>query len=436
MFHQEVLEDGFRIDVAIHAVFPGYCLSVLTELPVETVLTNFVLKTRSLTLMFNINRFYDNRISIWLLMVLLTCLSGCGKMISNSATEQLLTSDAVDQTISHLDFTTLSNKKVYFDTSYIKNIKGVGFVNGDYIISSLRQQIVAANCLMQEKKEDADYVIEARVGTLATNGHEVNYGIPASNMLSSAASLVTPAPAIPTIPEISLAKKNNQTAAAKISVFAYNQKTRERVWQSGVLQAKSSARDTWILGAGPFQRGSIYKDGAQFAGSKIEIPLGGDEFNNDSAVDYLEPARFVEMTQPAEENLEVKNRKVKTLAEWIEEDTTEKTKQKSKAGTEAKPEKESEKNAKKSADQKETSTAAVKKSAPKSSQVSMEPSKIKTVLFLKPEKANGHQDWLSGDTSRLSTVWPQDPPAEPAADSDAAEEKLELEKMFRKIPPE
>ncbi|MEQ9067863.1 MAG: DUF6655 family protein, partial [Gimesia chilikensis] len=216
-------------------------------------------------------------------------------MISNSATEQLLTSDAVDQTISHLDFSTLSNKKVFFDTSYIKNIKGVGFVNGDYIISSLRQQIVAANCLIQEKKEDADYIIEARVGTLATNGHEVNYGIPASNMLSSAASLVPTAPAIPTIPEISLAKKNNQIAAAKISVFAYNQKTKERVWQSGVLQAKSTARDTWILGAGPFQRGSIYKDGAQFAGARIEIPIGsGDEFNNDSTVDYLEPAKFVE----------------------------------------------------------------------------------------------------------------------------------------------
>ncbi len=365
-------------------------------------------------------------------MGLLILLSGCGKMISNSATEQLLTSDAVDQTISHLDFSTLANKKVYFDTTYIKNIKGVGFVNGDYIISSLRQQIVAANCLIQEKKEDADYVVEARVGTLATNGHEVNYGIPASNMLSSAATLMPAAPAIPTIPEISLAKKNNQIAAAKISVFAYNQKTRERVWQSGVLQAKSTARDTWILGAGPFQRGTIYKEGAQFAGSKIEIPLGsGEEFSNESTVDYLEPARFVETPVKSEVKQETKKRNVKTLEEWIKAETAGKESIKENSAVEAKQSKAE------SVAAKETQTAEKPTTKPQS-EFEVEPSKIKTVLFLEPEKANGHHDWLQGDTSRISTVWPQGPEeaqkttvAEPA-DSEPSE-KFEVDETFRKI---
>lgn len=422
---------------------PGYCLSVLTELPVETVWIYSVLNSRSLKLMFDIIRFFNNRISIWLLVLLLPCLCGCGKMISNSATEQLLTSDAVDQTISHLDFSTLSNKKVFFDTSYIKNIKGVGFVNGDYIISSLRQQIVAANCLIQEKKEDADYIIEARVGTLATNGHEVNYGIPASNMLSSAASLVPTAPAIPTIPEISLAKKNNQIAAAKISVFAYNQKTKERVWQSGVLQAKSTARDTWILGAGPFQRGSIYKDGAQFAGARIEIPIGsGDEFNNESTVDYLEPAKFVETSEAANEiPAEIKDRKVKTLAEWIQEESTAKDKPKekpqSKQDATAKPKKEAPAEAEKQGG-KQVTKAEPAPTVGDKQQVALEPEKFKTVLFLKPEEANGHKDWLQGDTSRLSTVWPNSPQAEGDATSPKteAEEKQDLEQMFRKIPAE
>ncbi|MCA9021634.1 MAG: hypothetical protein KDA74_15905, partial [Planctomycetaceae bacterium] len=352
-------------------------------------------------------------------------------MISNSATEQLLTSDAVDQTISHIDFSTLANKKVYFDTNYIKNIKGVGFVNGDYIISSLRQQIVAANCLMQEKQEDADYVIEARVGTLATNGHEVNYGIPASNMLSSAATLMPAAPAIPTIPEISLAKKNNQTAAAKISVFAYNRNTRERVWQSGVLQAKSTARDTWILGAGPFQRGTIYKEGAQFAGSKIEIPLGsGEEFSNESTVDYLEAARFVETPVKSEVKPEAKKRDVKTLEEWIKAETAGKEKKEDAAAT--------------SPDQPKAEPVAVKEqqaaekpSTKTKSEIEVEPSKIKTVLFLQPEKANGHHDWLQGDTTRISTVWPQGPEEvqkKPMADpvETESQENIEVDETFRK----
>ena len=387
--------------------------------------------------MFHLIRIIDNRLHGWSLIVLLTLLSGCGKMLSNSATEQLLTSDAVDQTISNLDFSTMANKKVYFDTSYIKNIKGVGFVNGDYIISSLRQQIVAANCLIQEKQEEADYVIEARVGALATNGHEVNYGIPASNMLSSAATLVSSAPVIPTIPEISLAKKNNQSAAAKISVFAYNQKTRERVWQSGVLQAKSTARDTWILGAGPFQHGTIYKGGAQFAGAKLSLP-GGDEFSNASTVDYLEPARFIETSQapvPAAKS-GAKQRAVKTLDEWIKSETVEKEKQKTAAAskepkTEKKPDTGQEKKIK-------TETKEQANSEPK---VELDPSKIKTVLFLKPDKAGSHQDWLQGDSSRISTVWPQGPEAEQKqapqtiADSEP-EKKFEFDDTFYQIPSE
>ena len=382
--------------------------------------------------MFEFNQFIHNRVHAWSLIVLLTLLSGCGKMLSNSATEQLLTSDAVDQTISSIDFSALANKKVYFDTAYIKNVKGVGFVNGDYIVSSLRQQIVAANCLIQEKKESADYVIEARVGTLATNGHEVNYGIPASNMLSSAATLVPTAPAIPTIPEISLAKKNNQIAAAKISVFAYNQKTRERVWQSGVVQAKSTARDTWILGAGPFQRGTIYKEGTEFAGAKIEIPLsGGDEFSNVSTVDYLESARFVETPKASPVKKDAKKREVKTLEEWIQSETVAKEKKKAAAAAKAP------KAEKKPAESKPAKPVEKSQPIPKI-KAALDPSKIKTDLFLKPEKATSNQSWLKSDSSRISTVWPHDPKAAqkhvPAATTDpASDEKFEFENPFRQI---
>ncbi|QDT41308.1 hypothetical protein Pan241w_13680 [Gimesia alba] len=414
----------------------SHCVSGLLSVGIsQTVSGNrvdkFVLKRRSPQLMFDFNRFLNNRVHTCLCMLLLTLLSGCGKMISNSATEQLLTSDAVDQTISHLDFSTLANQKVYFDTTYIRTVKGIGFVNADYIISSLRQQIVAANCLIQEKKEDADYVIEARVGTLATNGHEVNYGIPASNMLNSAASLVPTAPAIPTIPEISLAKKNNQTAAAKISVFAYNQKTRERVWQSGVLQAKSSARDTWILGAGPFQRGSIYKEGTQFAGSKIGNPLAsGEEFANASTVDYREPARFVETSKmkTAKTGKEAPKREVKTLEEWIEAETAAKEKQKAEAAAKA-----LKAGAKPDATKKEEAAKVAKTEADAEPKVEIDPSKIKTVLFLKPEKATSHQDWLQSDPSRISTVWPKDPKPNEQKPPATMLENFEFDGKFRKI---
>ena len=55
---------------------PGYCLSVLTELPVETVWIYSVLNSRSLKLMFDKIRFFNNRISIWLLVLLLRVYVG------------------------------------------------------------------------------------------------------------------------------------------------------------------------------------------------------------------------------------------------------------------------------------------------------------------------------------------------------------------------
>ncbi|MDG2380735.1 MAG: hypothetical protein P8N76_03600 [Pirellulaceae bacterium] len=184
------------------------------------------------------------------------------------ATDQLLLSDAVDRAVANIDFSPLRNEMVYLDTQYIRQVKGSGFVNADYIISSLRQQMVLAGLLLQEDREQALFIVEPRVGALGADGHDVNYGVPASQGLNAAASLVTATPPLPVLPEISLARKTDDSAAAKIAVFAYHRATRQPVWQSGMSVARSTAYGRWIFGAGPFQSGSIY-DSTQFAGANI-----------------------------------------------------------------------------------------------------------------------------------------------------------------------
>ncbi len=139
-------------------------------------------------------------------------------------------------------------------------------------MSSLRQQMSAAGCKLQDTADKADYVVEARVGALGTDLHDVTYGLPASNALNAAASVISSVPAMPTIPEISVANRNDQSAAAKIALFAYHRESRLPVWQSGIATAKSTAKDTWVLGAGPVQRGTIY-DGTLFAGNRLRVPF-------------------------------------------------------------------------------------------------------------------------------------------------------------------
>jgi hypothetical protein len=122
------------------------------------------------------------------------------------------------------------------------------------------------------------------------------------------------------IPEIPLAKRTDQEGVAKVAVFAYNRMTGQPVWQSGVVQARSTAADTWVLGAGPFQAGTIRK-GTAFAGQPIAFPqLRGKEpadIETASKVPATDPAVWAETvpgppvrlpaSNPTDERLRISN---------------------------------------------------------------------------------------------------------------------------------
>ena len=207
-----------------------------------------------------------------LLVAFLATVAGCGTTKTQKATEQLLLSDAVDQSVASLDFHVLAGQPVYLDTQFIASIKTSSLVGGPYMESALRQQLLAAGCLLQESENDATYIVEPRVGALGTDGHNLTIGIPASHALNSASTLVTEGPGLPIFPEIALVRRENQKAAAKLAIFAYHRETRKPIWQSGIAQARATSTNTWVMGAGPFQRGTIH-DGTQFAGSRFWDPL-------------------------------------------------------------------------------------------------------------------------------------------------------------------
>jgi hypothetical protein len=193
-----------------------------------------------------------------LLIVSLLMSCACSSTKAIVATEQLLMSDAVDRTVSEFDFRPLSGSKVFLDTAFVvPNRNPQQLINTDYVISSLRQQMFAAGCLLAQNRDEADIVAEVRLGALGTDGQMIIYGVPENNFLSRAASALPNAPQVPTVPEIALAKKDYKTAAAKLAVFAYDRVTLEPVWQSGTVQSESNALDTWVLGVGPFRRGTI-----------------------------------------------------------------------------------------------------------------------------------------------------------------------------------
>jgi hypothetical protein len=227
-------------------------------------------------------------------LVVVGLAAGCGTTrltdTQRTATEQLLVSHAIDQAVSTIDFRTLAGKPVFFDPQYLD-----GVVDRGYLVSSLRQQLLAAGCLLQEDRTKATYVVEVRSGSVGTNRHALLIGVPQMNV-------PTFVPGQPSqIPEIPLAKKTDQEGIAKIAVFAYNRTTGQPVWQSGVVQAMSSAKDTWLLGAGPFQNGTIRKS-PEFAGEPLPIPHFGPRENQTAPVATVIPltraAAWVETPLP------------------------------------------------------------------------------------------------------------------------------------------
>lgn len=191
--------------------------------------------------------------------VLAPTLPGCGTTnwsdTKRTATEQLLVSDAIERAIMKVDMTPLAGRRVFLDTTALNDV-----ADKDYLTSTVRQHVLACGGALAEKREAAEIVVEARAGAIGTDRSSFVLGIPQTNLAFAGNGT--------SIPEIALFKRSDQRAVAKINLFAYQRNTGQPVWQSGIANVATHARDRWVMGAGPFQDGRIH-DKVEFAGEKI-----------------------------------------------------------------------------------------------------------------------------------------------------------------------
>ncbi len=143
---------------------------------------------------------------------------GCGTTrstdTSRTATEQLLVSDAIDRTVQRLNFRPLAGHKVFLDDSFLATA-----VDKAYLVSTLRQHLLASGCILTGTRDEATYVLEARAGSVGTNRSELLFGVPQINLPMTIPGVPT------TIPEIPVVKKTHHRGVAKIGVFAYHRET-------------------------------------------------------------------------------------------------------------------------------------------------------------------------------------------------------------------
>jgi hypothetical protein len=191
--------------------------------------------------------------------------AGCGTTktsgTARTGTEQLLLTNAWDSALAKVDFRPLTGVPVYLDTT------NAMAVDQGWVVSSLKEAMLRQGVLLRAKPEQAQWIVEARVGAYGTDSSNWLLGIPQTTIPPTFTGVPTG-----TIPEISLVKKSDQKAAAKMALFAYDRASGQLVWTSGTSVAQSNAKDVYVGGVGPIQSGSIYEN-PEFIGMKL--PLGG-----------------------------------------------------------------------------------------------------------------------------------------------------------------
>jgi hypothetical protein len=224
-------------------------------------------------------RFPEQLVLAFTLITAAVPLAGCGTTrstdTSRTATEQLLLSDAIDRAVQQVNVQPLAGQTVFLDDSRLGEV-----VDRNYLVSTLRQHLLANGCQLRDKREEAEFIVEARAGAVGTDRNDLLFGVPSMNVPQ-----IMPLQPVPAaIPEIPIAKRKDQRGIAKLAVFAYHRETGTPVWQSGLVHQESWSNDVWILGAGPFQRGTIHA-GTQFAGKSLRQ----DEIDDDASPKRLPP---------------------------------------------------------------------------------------------------------------------------------------------------
>jgi hypothetical protein len=168
------------------------------------------------------------------------CATSKTSNTARTATEQLLISNAVDESLANIDFGSFAGHKVFVEEKYMDS------VDKPYIVGSVRHKLMMQGVRVVDKKENSDVTIELRSGGVGTDSSEMFVGIP---------EIVVPG--MVTIPEMRVMNRDKQQGTAKIGMVAYHTESGQVLGNGGVSLSQSERNNWYVFGVGPYRNGSI-----------------------------------------------------------------------------------------------------------------------------------------------------------------------------------
>ncbi len=216
---------------------------------------------------------------------------GCGTTrttgTARTGTEQLLLTTAWDKALMRVDFRPLTGVPVFLDTA------NVTAVDQGWVVSSLREAMLTQGVLIREKREQAQFIVEARVGAYGTDDDSMLVGIPQTSVPPTVTGIPTG-----TIPKLPLIERSRQSAVAKLALFAYDRASGQLVWSSGTVLDQADTKTVTVGGFGPIKSGSI-QDGTDIAGFKIPMTEGDGNAPNASKARKPKPYAPPDLQTPS-----------------------------------------------------------------------------------------------------------------------------------------
>lgn len=182
-----------------------------------------------------------------IMLAAIVSVSGCATAktsnTARTAKEQMLLSNAVDQSLDKVDFTPLYRQKVLVEDKYLE------CVDKSYVVGSVRHRVMRAGGVLVADGKDAEIVMELRSGGVGTDTSESYLGTPEIAL-----------PGMLTIPEIRLAERKTQLGYSKIGMVIFDKASGKVLGDGGMSMAQADDNNWYVFGVGPFQNGSLKGD--------------------------------------------------------------------------------------------------------------------------------------------------------------------------------
>ena len=171
-------------------------------------------------------------------------LAGCASMkesdTARTGLEQLLISNAVDQSLAKVDFRPVSGAKVFLKTDLLD------CVDKNYVMLTTRSKLLANHCTLVDKAEDAEIVMEIASGGVGTDRTDLVVGTPE-----------IPLGLMGSVPKVNFYERKKAMGTAKLAIIATDAKSKQPIINSGFSLARSDHQHWSVMGSGPVLSGSV-----------------------------------------------------------------------------------------------------------------------------------------------------------------------------------